>query len=329
MKVQNYPLFSNKYSNALIISTKVDPIKKQFEAGVYDDNGKLVKEALRQDSDYLEKEHFTQVDLQQLNKAHENSVDRLDGNYIYLGFYAEHYGHFLLETLSRLWAIKNPNQYDGFIFNNFVIPRKVDKLTKIASFFFNSLGLDSTKIIILKRNTFVDNLIVPNAQCYILNKAHPKYIDIFERLRCNVSAQNCSQLKLYLSRSKLQKRKRKVLNEHKIEEAFFQRGFQVVYMESLSINEQLSLLANANVIAGLEGSALHNCLFMKPGSKVINICGLRQPSRVKPNQVMCNELNSIDSMFIPFSGQVINEAKLIVRFDIPHLKRCLKILLFK
>ncbi|GAA61866.1 hypothetical protein P20652_3755 [Pseudoalteromonas sp. BSi20652] len=328
MKVKNYTLSIKKYNDAYICATQVNRDKKQFKAGVYDQSGKLISEALRQDCDYSAQEHFTQIDKGLIADSAYKNVKKLKGYYIYLGFYTEHYGHFLLETLSRIWAVKDPTNYDGFIFNNFVLPRKSDELTSFASFCFKKLGLNLDKVIILKEDTLVDELTVPNAQCYILNKVHPHYINIFERLQQDISELKANNMRLYLSRSKLQKRKRKVVNEHKIEDVFTEYGFKVIYMEDLTIDMQLLLLANASVIAGLEGSALHNCLFMKHGTKVINICGVREPKRIKPNQVMCNELNNIESICIPFLGQVVNERKLVTRFDIPHLRRCLRKLNF-
>ncbi|WP_165734676.1 glycosyltransferase 61 family protein [Pseudoalteromonas sp. C8] len=326
--MKSYSLSIKKCSDAYICATQVNREKRQFKAGVYDQSGNLISEALRQDSDYLEQEHFTQIDKEKSTHLANKNVNKLSGHYIYLGFYTEHYGHFLLETLSRIWAVKGSTQYDGFIFSNFVLPRKSDELTSFASFCFKKLGLNPDKVIILKEDTLVETLTVPNAQCYILNKVHPNYINIFERLRQNVLNLQVSNLKFYLSRSKLQKRKRKVVNEHKIEEVFTEHGFKVVYMEDLTIDMQLSLLVNASVIAGLEGSALHNCLFMKPRTKVISICSVRQPNQIKPNQIMCNELNNIESICIPFSGHIINEGKLVTRFDIPHLRRCLRELNF-
>lgn len=326
--MKSYSLSIKKCSNAYICATQVNREKRQFKAGVYDQSGNLISEALRQDSDYLEQEHFTQIDKEKSTHLANKNVNKLSGHYIYLGFYTEHYGHFLLETLSRIWAVKGPTQYDGFIFSNFVLPRKSDELTSFASFCFKKLSLNPDKVIILKEDTLVETLTVPNAQCYILNKVHPNYINIFERLRQDVLDLQVSNLKFYLSRSKLQKRKSKVVNEHKIEEVFTERGFKVVYMEDLTIDMQLSLLVNASIIAGLEGSALHNCLFMKPRTKVISICSVRQPNQIKPNQIMCNELNNIESICIPFSGHIINEGKLVTRFDIPHLRRCLRELNF-
>lgn len=322
--MKSYPLSIKKYSDAYICATQVNREKRQFKAGVYDQSGILISEALRQDSDYLEQEHFTQIDKEKITHSANKNVNKLTGSYIYLGFYTEHYGHFLLETLSRIWAVESATQYDGFIFSNFVLPRRSDELTSFASFCFKKLGLNPDKVIILKEDILVETLTVPNAQCYILNKVHPNYINIFKRLRQNVLDLQVSNLKFYLSRSKLQKRKRKVVNEHKIEEVFTEYGFKVVYMEDLTIDMQLSLLVNASVIAGLEGSALHNCLFMKPRTKVISICSVRQPNQIKPNQIMCNELNNIESICIPFSGHILNEDKLVTRFDIPHLRHCLR-----
>ena len=49
---------------------------------------------------------------------------RIPGRSLYLGHYTGHYGHFLLETLSRLWAIPegadHDLRYDRFVFHPFL-----------------------------------------------------------------------------------------------------------------------------------------------------------------------------------------------------------------
>jgi capsular polysaccharide biosynthesis protein len=74
--------------------------------------------------------------------------------------------------------------------------------------------------------------------------------------------------KLYISRSKLRS-SRKFVNSQAIENWFRLKGWSVVYPETLSIAEQMSVFSKARQIVGDDGSGLHNCVAGAPGVKVL------------------------------------------------------------
>lgn len=320
--VEKFELMVNTYPNAVVLPTNVDRINKTFTGGVYDENGFLVENALRQHSDHKEVQAFPQLSPTRLKNIKINN--NLKGHYLYLGFYTEHYGHFLLETLARLWAFTD-DKYDGVIFNEFVIPRQYQGVSSFSQLFFTPFGIDSNCILIVDAATQFEKLDVPNPQFYIGNKADIDYINTY-RMISRYYVQNTKKecLRIYLSRSKLLKRKRKVINEVAIEREFVNYGFIVVHPQELSFQEQLTLYSQADILAGMEGSGLHNCVFMPPGGIVVNLCGVRKPKSIKSNQKICNELAQVTGLALPFSGETINKDKLISRYDIPHVRKWLR-----
>ena len=67
--------------------------------------------------------------------------------------------------------------------------------------------------------------------------------------------------RLYLSRSRLSPECRLVAGEDQLDEELRGRGWSVVYPETLPLQEQLRLLAEARIIAGCVGSAMHLLMY--------------------------------------------------------------------
>lgn len=74
--------------------------------------------------------------------------------------------------------------------------------------------------------------------------------------------------KIYVSRSSVQT-DRRFENALEIEQYFRHLGWAVVHPEKLSLASQAAVFAQASVIAGDDGSALHNSIHSKPETKIL------------------------------------------------------------
>lgn len=75
--------------------------------------------------------------------------------------------------------------------------------------------------------------------------------------------------RIYVTRGNV--KRRKVLNEDQVIQLLEQYGFETVSMDGKSLQEQISLFANAEAIVAPHGAALTNLLFIQPGTKVIEL----------------------------------------------------------
>ena len=73
-------------------------------------------------------------------------------------------------------------------------------------------------------------------------------------------------LRLFLARGNA----RRDYNQEEIFSLFEERGFQKVYMETLSLKEQYHLMASAEMVAGPSGAAWTNLLFCRAGTTCIS-----------------------------------------------------------
>jgi len=84
--------------------------------------------------------------------------------------------------------------------------------------------------------------------------------------------------RVYVSRKKANRRK--ISNEEEIEQLLVKYGFQSICFEDYSINEQVELMQNADILISMHGAGLTNALFMKPGSVLFELT----PSIDEPKQ---------------------------------------------
>jgi len=75
--------------------------------------------------------------------------------------------------------------------------------------------------------------------------------------------------RIYISRSAANSRK--IINEDQVLKVLNELGFTKVFAESLSLAEQVAMMAEAKVVILMHGSAVSNLVFCQPATKVIEI----------------------------------------------------------
>jgi hypothetical protein len=92
-----------------------------------------------------------------------------------------------------------------------------------------------------------------------------------------------SRIKKYLQRSNVEPFRKifvarkdylaqRIDDQKEVQEFFIDQGFEIVYPESFeTFIDQINYFSECKVIAGISGSALSNCIFMKPGGTVIEL----------------------------------------------------------
>lgn len=97
-----------------------------------------------------------------------------------------------------------------------------------------------------------------------------------EDLRDRMLVPSPRNRKLYISRSKAQWRR--LTNEEECWPLFEKHGYERVFMEALSFDEQRALIGEAAVVAGVHGAGMTNVIFGRPGLTVIEIADSAFPN---------------------------------------------------
>jgi hypothetical protein len=247
---------------------------------------------------------------------------KLRGRGLYLGHYmGGHYGHFITETLSTFWIFEDQpaDSFDFFMFHPFVFG---EHIPPFVAFCFRQFGIDLDKVVIVGSEPLAfDELVVPERLFRLNHSADPRSRWVYQHIANDARAPATAASRLYLSRRRFSRGnfERVVANEVDMEAEFRRRGFEVLYPETMDFEDQMSLYAHADCVAGISGSGLHNSLFMRPDALLIELGDPRYGGEPAPSQALCNSISGVESVFIPFIGRRFGRRGTML-FDIGFLR---------
>ncbi len=178
-------------------------------------------------------------------------VERFDAETIFAGHLQDHFGHFLLEGLARLWHAKaHPALPIAWIGDGRYQPWQIQVL--------DLLGIRNAPIFI-SRPTAIRRLIVPEAGYVVQTRFEPwhaEFLGVFPNRPVAAGK------KVWLSRSALPETSGNIVNQREIESRLSKAGWSILHPQLLSITDQLACIADAERIAGISGSAFHSFVLM-------------------------------------------------------------------
>jgi hypothetical protein len=218
----------------------------------------------------------------------------LAGRTLYVGPFMNHYGHFVTECLSRYWR-QEAAAFDQVVAHPFMHDHGEVRVRKFHRYLAGLLGVPLERMTVLRTQTVFEEIVVPE-QLWTYNvHVNVRMRELYARIRDRHAGRRSSG-RIFLSRTVSPR----LSNAPAVEEAFAGFGFRVLYPEQIPIAEQLALYANCEILAGLGGSAMHNCLFARPGLMTIEVGDARARRKPVRMQLIANELAQVDARFIPF-----------------------------
>lgn len=189
------------------------------------------------------------------------------------------YGHWLPEYLPRIEALKKVENYKDIL----II---VDHDMPQSHFEYLRLLCPENEVIAVDSNSYimVDNLFVSPMPCFNSVELLPEAVPVeaipglsvsaleFLRESINKSYPKCvgkvdDRRKTYLARRNM--RWRRVDNEAEVVAFLEDQGFDIVYLEEMTIREQIDVFRNSSVIIGPNGSALLNIIYASPDTLIL------------------------------------------------------------
>ena len=198
-------------------------------------------------------------------------VEDLAGRHLFAGHIRGHFGHFLVESTARLWALGALEEpVDGIIFTPYRgKPRAARIALKSLRPFFDQLGI-TVPIQSFPHAVRVEELIVPELgfgwnERYAGSPQYRAYMR--SRLGASIVAEGAERL--YISRARLPDVRGRVLGEEVIERMLADQGYEVFHPEKHPLEVQIARYKAAKQIVALDGSALHlAAFFMGPEDRV-------------------------------------------------------------
>jgi FkbM family methyltransferase len=188
----------------------------------------------------------------------EKRIKPLAGTWLYGGRFFPHFGHFLIESLSRLWALDHINEpIEGVIF----FPTYNDREEDAEKYFKNlSKILDKPiKYKICDEFYRVDKLIIPPQGAGVgrLLPSAPEMRD-FMTTHLKRDVEPTGHDKIYISRSgQFGKVGRSFLGETHLEELLVKEGYTILHPQDHSWEEQMRHYLCATHVLGPDGSPFH------------------------------------------------------------------------
>ncbi len=232
--------------NALV----VPPVKAGalvLETGVFDSDGAYCDHAAMWRRDVVITEAPKPVKPKQV----------LAGKWLWGGVLYHHFGHFQVESIARLWAVKRfRDEIDGIIF----VPRDVKAGATLLEFETEYLQLmvGDVAIKLVADPSAVEELVVPG-QGFGLGKIAAG-TRVFRRFVDQQFSQGIvadGPEKLFISRSKQGLQKGGFVGEDVLDARMKAAGYDVFFPEDHSIAEQIARYKAASHVVALDGSALH------------------------------------------------------------------------
>ena len=195
-------------------------------------------------------------------------LEKIEGKVVLLSGLSGHvYYHWMFDIIPRLEILKRSgiefNQIDWFVINSFNKPYQKETL--------DLLGVPVEKIIESDRHSHIQatELIVPSFPGYMdwVEEGTIKFLRQTFLPRITISKTNSE--KIYISRAKA--RNRQLINELEVSKFLDSQGFKTIFLEELSVLEQVAIFAKAEIIVAPHGSGLANLVFCSPNTKIIEI----------------------------------------------------------
>ncbi len=218
----------------------------------------------------------------------------LTGRTLYLGAFMGSYGRFITEGLSRYW-LKDAGTFDHVVAYPFLRDNGDLGIQDFHRYFAGLLGVPIGRLAILRSQTVFDEIVVPEQLWVSDLQVNAGMRDLYGRIR-DRHAGGRPAGRIFLSRAPSPR----LGNPAAVEEAFAAFGFRVLHPERLPIADQLALYANCEILAGLSGGGMHNCLFARPGLLTIEVGDRPARRRPAPVQRIANELAQVEARFIRF-----------------------------
>jgi capsular polysaccharide biosynthesis protein len=209
--------------------------------------------------------HYDSVTPSFVRLDRREAEEALDGDYYYVDcLFSGHFGHLTTEVLCRLWGWDRARSEIPGLKLLFHTNSSRGADGALERLLFNAYGIPDSQLVSSDRPVLLRS--VTGASPMWHNKSpfyvHPDIRDTWARVTTGLLAgvDPSPHEKIFVSRGSSLSRRRGCRNQHDVERFFADRGYHVLFPESLPLPDQVRLFAGARVVAGFGGSAMFNLM---------------------------------------------------------------------
>lgn len=225
-------------------------------------------------------------------RSYKTEIDIVKENQtvIFGGCLIVQFGHFITEGFSRLWyLIQNPELDFKIIFLTFP-GYNTFKFENIL----NSIGIKKYQYEIITKPTQFKKIIIPEQSIYIGSGYLKEHQLVYDAI---ISGTKPSVFKkIYLSKSKFHINNS--AREVYFEEFYKRRGFEIIYPETLTFMEQVSILNGADEVVCTMGTIQHLTFFCRDYTKVTVMAREYNSGHINVLGMFSLQMRNTDTYFV-------------------------------
>lgn len=305
--------------------------------GICDENNKMILESIRGHGGWG-KELTYSGSLKNIKKENKSAI--------FMGHMTKHYGHFLWETLSRFWIFlqldKSFFKDKDLVFINFCMDNCSIRDYNVLNYIIKVLDIQNYSFIKITTitkyekiylpevmnslhfpliiNNFYDEKNIPQKEDFKLHAYFQR--ELFKNITKNITPK-FNDLKIYITR----KRSSGDRPTTRYDNMFKKMGFIILNPSSASFPKDLEYYKNARIIAGIDGTGLHNVGFMQNPDKYMIELKHRSKNFLPKNkglangQYFFNWFNNVPYTVIPCFKLSLNEIENKIKEILTELKK--------
>jgi capsular polysaccharide biosynthesis protein len=201
----------------------------------------------------------------------DGAVPRKPGRFIYGGLLMDHFGHFILEAMARLWFIRAHPELP-VLWHDIALPIPHTPWPGWRQQAWRLLGLDRHVHHVIYEPGRFDHVIVPRPGLTVSDGLHPSQAEAL----AVVPPKPPSGERVWLSRAALPAHFGRLEGEEALQRRLAEQGWIVLQPETMEVADQAAVFARADTVSGFAGSAFHAVLLCAAPRARLRI--LRRPS---------------------------------------------------
>lgn len=282
-----------EYENAIILPRKFEENAPTWgKGGVCD-----------QDDEFVQSSFYDGGWAQNGGKYEWTKEDEtyVDEKVIYMGVFAKHWGHFLVDMTSKLWAFADPEMKENIKDYKVAYIGEEEPSGNYLEF-YKMLGIQEEQLMHIENLTRFQKVLVPEAGFRPCIWYTEEYQRMFNQMAESVIEdkelkEKFKDLKkIYFSRRQFGKAVATEFGEEYIEQCFNQNGYESLGPETLSLREQIYVWNHAEAIACMNGTIPLNVVFCK--NEKLKLTVLNKMSIYHKNPYIYLYMRKIEADFI-------------------------------
>lgn len=181
----------------------------------------------------------------------------LPGRYLYLdNMHSPHFGHFLLDVLSKMWAWDAARALGIDDLQVLVERHEAAHIVPLLE----ACGVPRRAMHRVTAPVRCAEMLFATRSFLVQSYTTPVAMATYSRVR-DALDEGAGPEKVYVSRSRVGNRQ--LRNEAEVEDIFRRRGFLIAHPQELTIGQQVTMWANARYVAGTNGSNMFGLAFQR------------------------------------------------------------------